>query len=164
MLPDHTPRVHLVSSTYRHNHPDLQTCSPSNNNNLFPSLALSPPNVTTSNPIQYYQYASPSAQSNTTALRQAESRLRLILITSANDVKTAVCMRVDPSIDDTEVSEIAQQLGWNGSESGGAGPEGSTSGSSSSGGGDESGGAARVTAALGTVWVVGVGIVVSGRL
>jgi len=80
----------------------------------------------------------------------------MILITLPNNVKTAACMRVDSSIDDIEVSEIAQRPGWNGAESNEAGLN--SSGSSSSGG-DESGASARSAATMGSVGVVGLAVV-----
>jgi hypothetical protein len=118
-------------------------------------------NQTSPGDILYYQYGSASSQSNTTALRQAESRLRMILITLPNNVKTAACMRVDPSIDDVEVSEIAQRPGWNGSEASGSGSNGSGSGSS---GGDESGASTEFAATLGSVGIVGLAVVMFGVL
>jgi hypothetical protein len=39
--------------------------------------------------VLYYQYGSASEQSNITALRQAESQLRMLIVTLPNDVKTA---------------------------------------------------------------------------
>lgn len=109
----------------------------------------------------YYQYGSASPQSNATALRQAESRLRMILITLPNNVKTAACMRVNASIDDIEVSDIAQRPGWNGSESNEAS---SNSSAPNSSGGDESGASARFAATVGSVGVVGLAIVMFGVL
>lgn len=118
------------------------------------STSGSSANQTHAGDLLYYQYDSASEQSNATALRQAESRLRMILITLPNNVKTAACMRVDSSIDDVEVSEIAQRPSWNGSESSEAGLN-----SSSSSGGDESGASARFAAMLGTVGTVGWAVV-----
>lgn len=109
----------------------------------------------------YYQYGCASPQSNATALRQAESRLRMILITLPNNVKTAACMRVDPSIDDTEVSEIAQRPGWDDSDSNDAG---SNSSETSTSGGDESGASAQFAATMGSVGVVGLAVVMFGLL
>lgn len=109
----------------------------------------------------YYQYGSASPQSNTTALRQAESKLRMILITLPNNAKTVACMRVDPSIDDVEVSEIAQRPGWNGSDSSEAV---SNSSESSSSGGDESGASARFAVTMGSVGIVGLAVVAFGVL
>jgi hypothetical protein len=85
----------------------------------------------------------------------------MILITLPNNVKTAACMRVDSSIDDVEVSEIAQRPGWNGSEASEAGSNGFESGSS---GGEESGASARFAATMGSVGVVGLGVVMFGVL
>jgi hypothetical protein len=85
----------------------------------------------------------------------------MILITLPNNVKTAACMRVDPSIDDVEVSEIAQRPGWNGSEGSDAG---SNSSESSSSGGDESGASAQFAATLGSVGVVGLAVAMFGVL
>jgi hypothetical protein len=85
----------------------------------------------------------------------------MILITLPNNVKTAACMRVDPSIDDVEVSEIAQRPGWNGSEASGSGSNGSGSGSS---GGDESGASTEFAATLGSVGIVGLAVVMFGVL
>jgi len=85
----------------------------------------------------------------------------MILITLPNNVKTAACMRVDSSIDDVEVSEIAQRPGWNGSESSDAG---SNSSDSKSSGGDESGASARFAATMGSVGVVGVAAVIFSLL
>lgn len=85
----------------------------------------------------------------------------MILITLPNNVKTAACMRVDSSIDDVEVSEIAQRPDWNGSEASEAGSNGSESGSS---GGSESGASGRVAATLGSIGIVGLWVVIFGVL
>lgn len=85
----------------------------------------------------------------------------MILITLPNNVKTAACVRVDSSIDDIEVSEIAQRPGWNGSD---ASDAGSNSSGSSTSGGDESGAGARSAATMGPVGVVGVAVVMFGLL
>ena len=85
----------------------------------------------------------------------------MILTTLPNNVKTAACMRVDPSINDVEVSEIAQRPGWNGSDLSDAG---SNSSGSSSSGGDESGASAPFATALGSAGIVGLAVVVFGVL
>lgn len=82
----------------------------------------------------------------------------MILITLPDNVKTAACMRLDSSIDDIEVSEIAQRPGWDGSESSDAGSN------SSSSGGDESGANARFAATMSSVGVVGLAVVMFGVL
>jgi hypothetical protein len=85
----------------------------------------------------------------------------MILITLPNNVKTAACMRVNSSIDDVEVSEVAQRPGWNGSEASDAASNGTELGSS---GGSQSGASARFAATLGSVGVVGLGVVMFGVL
>lgn len=86
----------------------------------------------------------------------------MILITLPNNVKTAACMRVDPSIDDVEVSKIAQRPGWNISN---ASDSGSNSSGSDSSGGDESSANARFVATMGSVGAVGLlGVVTFGVL
>lgn len=106
----------------------------------------------------YYRYDSPSEHSNLTALRQAESQLRMVIITLPNNVKAAACMRVDSSIDDTEVSEIAQRPGWKDSDEG-------DSDSNSSGSGDEQSAAStRFADTLGSIGLVGFAVALFGML
>jgi hypothetical protein len=64
-----------------------------------------------------------SAEPNTTALRQAESQLRVMFLSLPSD-RVAVCTRVDPSIDDVEVSPISQNADWDGNKSSGSGDGG----------------------------------------
>lgn len=96
-----------------------------------------------------------SAEPNSTALRQGESQLRIMFLSLPNS-KAAVCTRVDPSIDDADVSPIAQRADWDGGKSSKSG----------NGGGDDDSSAAspRVAATVGSVGVVGLVAAVFGLL
>lgn len=135
--------------------------SPPANSMLLPAISGETNGSTSGGDVLYYQYGSASEHSNTTALRQAESQLRMMIITLPNNVKAAACMRVDPSIDDTEVSDIAQRVGWNDSDSS---DSASNKSESSSSGGDESAASAQFAATLGSVGLVGLAVAVFGML
>jgi hypothetical protein len=99
-----------------------------------------------------------SAQPNSTALRQAESQLRVMLLSLPN-TRALVCTRVDPWIDDVDVSPVAQRDNWDGDKpSDGSGDEGGGDGDD---GDDSSAARPRVAA---TVGVVGLAIAVFGLL
>jgi hypothetical protein len=104
----------------------------------------------------YWANGRASAEPNSTALRQAESQLRVMLLTLPN-TKALVCTRVDPSIDDVEVSPISQNPDWDEDKSGGSGSGG--------GGGDDSSAAGpRFVATVGSVGIVGLAVAVFGLL
>jgi hypothetical protein len=70
----------------------------------------------------------------------------------------AVCTRVDPSIDDVDVSPIAQRADWDGDK-----PT-NGSGNGSDGGGDSSAAGPRLAATVGSVGVVGLAVAGFGFL
>jgi hypothetical protein len=74
---------------------------------------------------------------------------------SLPNTKAAVCTRVDPSIDDADVSPIAQRADWDG---------GKSSKSGSGGGDDSSAAGPRVAATVGSVGIVGLAVAVFGLL
>lgn len=88
----------------------------------------------------FAQSQRPDAQFNSTAFRQAESQLRMMVLTGPGGIKEAVCMRVDVSIDDLDVSDIAQREDWDESC------------------GEESIARVRCAAAMSTVGLVGLGV------
>jgi hypothetical protein len=105
----------------------------------------------------WFQNSEASPEPNTTALRQAESQLRVMLLTlpGYGQSKAAVCTRVDPSIDDLDVSPISQNSGWDEDKSSGSG----------SGGDDEASAAGpRLAATVGSVGIVGLAVAVFGLL
>jgi hypothetical protein len=101
-----------------------------------------------------------SPEPNSTALRQAESQLRVMFLSLSNS-KTAVCTRVDPSIDDVDVSPIAQRADWDGEK-----PNDSGNGDDGDGDGDGDSSAAspRFAATVGSVGIVGLAVAVFGLL
>jgi hypothetical protein len=105
----------------------------------------------------WFQHSQASPEPNATAVRQAESQLRVMLLTlpGNGEAKSAVCTRVDPSIDDVDVSPISQSPGWDEDKSSGSGN-----------GGDDNSSAAgpRFAATVGSVGVVGLAVAVFGLL
>jgi hypothetical protein len=103
----------------------------------------------------YWTSGRASAEPNITALRQAESQLRVMLLSLPN-TKALVCTRVDPSIDDVEVSPISQNPDWDEDRSSDSGDGGD--------GGDKSGAGPRLASTIGSVGLVGLAVAVFGLL
>lgn len=79
-----------------------------------------------------------------------------MVILSLGNVHEAVCMRVDTSIDDEEVSAIAQRPDWRGDDS--ASDDDSSDNSGDDGDGDESAAIPQMTATVGNVALAGIAV------
>jgi hypothetical protein len=81
------------------------------------------------------------------------------MLLSLPNTKALVCTRVDPSIDDVEVSPISQNPDWDedrSSDSGDGGDDGDD--------GDESAAGPRFAATVGSVGIAGLAVAVFGFL
>lgn len=110
----------------------------------------------------YYSFGQASPEANETALREAESMFRMMVLTLPGNLKAAVCTRVDTSIDDEEVSIIAQRPNWNDGDSGYS--EEDESESSGDDDNDSSSASPKYAATMGTVGLVGLAVAVFGLL
>lgn len=110
----------------------------------------------------YFSSSKVSPEPNSTALRQAESQLRFILLTlPGGNSKAAICTRVDPSIDDVEVSPVSQRAGWDEDKSGDSGDGGD--GEDGDGGDDDSSAAGpRFATTISSVGIVGLAVAFFG--
>ncbi|KAM0718863.1 hypothetical protein Q7P37_005935 [Cladosporium fusiforme] len=100
----------------------------------------------------FWQTGPSSNGSNSTALLAAKSRFQMMVL-SHRDAQKALCMRVDPSIDDEEVSDISSRPDWRESnpEAQGHEPDDSTSDDED----DESGAASQFAVATGAIVLCG---------
>ena len=90
--------------------------------------------------------------------QQAESQLRIMFLSLPNS-KAAVCTRVDPSIDDVDVSPIAQRADWDGDK-----PSSGSDDGGDDDGGDSSAAGPRLAATVGSVGIAGLAVAVFGLL
>jgi hypothetical protein len=79
-----------------------------------------------------------------------------VILLSLPNTKALVCTRVDPSIDDVEVSPISQNPDWDEDRSSDSGDGGDD--------GDESGAGPRLASTIGSVGIVGLAVAVFGFL
>lgn len=110
----------------------------------------------------YYNFGSATPEANDTALREAESMFRMMVLTLPGNLKAAVCTRVNTSIDDEEVSSIAQRPNW--SEDDSDAPKDGATDSSGNGGDDASLGSPVYAATLSSVCLAGLAVAVFGLL
>lgn len=83
-----------------------------------------------------------------------------MVILSLGDVHEAVCMRVDTSIDDEDVSAIAQRPDWRGDDS--ASDDDSSNNSGDDDDDDESAATPQMIATVGNVALAGIAVVLFG--
>lgn len=88
-----------------------------------------------------------------------------MLLTLPGNAKAAVCTRVDPAVDDVEVSPISQREGWDEDAAGGAETGDGEDGGDGDGDGDDSSAAGpRFVATVSSVGLVGLAVAVFGLL
>lgn len=85
-----------------------------------------------------------------------------MLLTLPGDAKAAVCTRVDPAIDDVEVSPISQREGWDQDAAGG--DDGGDDEDGDDGDDDSSAAGPRFAATVSSVGLVGLAVAVFGLL
>lgn len=83
-----------------------------------------------------------------------------MVILSLGDVHEAICMRVDTSIDDEDVSPIAQRPDWRGDDS--ASDDDSSDNSGDDNNDDESAAVPQITSTVGNVALAGIAVVLFG--
>lgn len=130
-------------------------------------------NQTLPGEMVHYRTTAPYTHANQTAVREAESAYRMVILTLGK-VAEAVCMRVDPSIDDEDLSNIAQTPdsdGDGGSDDSLDDSSGSGDNSSNSGGdgddnnkGGESAAGPQFPATMGSVAIAGLAAALFGLL
>lgn len=87
-----------------------------------------------------------------------------MLLTLPGNAKAAVCTRVDPAIDDVDVSPISQREGWDEDGAGDAETGDGSDGSDEDGEDDSSAAGPRFAATVSSVGLVGLAVAVFGLL